>query len=247
MKKSALFILTIVIIFGACAKKSADDTTAATLQVSQTTDAHIGQPVTFILPSVASTAVVSWSVTPNKATVSTSGNSASVVFQSSGKYTVTGTSGSSTGSSSFSVDTVQYLPPNGTTTVAFNTSEQLNITVKRADSTTASSGLTFTMQTAGSYSCLNSVLAFTANNGAGGAATYTIDVTGIKVPLGGCASGSSKASGTATTKIPLPVGTTTLTINFNGTVYTGNIQKTGNAYVISWSYTSGVLVSPLSL
>ncbi len=249
MKKFIRATLFVMVItgFSACAKKDGDTITTDPLQVSQTGDVHIGQPITFTLPSVAAATSVNWTVSPNTATINASGNAASVSFQTSGSYVVTGTSGSTTGRSGVSVDTVNYLPPNGTTTVPFSTGEQLKITAKRNDSSATASGLIFTIQTAGSYSCQNSILSFTASNGAGGAATYAINVTGISVPIAGCTAGNSKASGSANTKVPLPTGSTTLTIVFNGTTYTGNIVKSGNNYSISWGYTSGVVITPVSL
>jgi hypothetical protein len=248
MNKSLLTALFVVIIIGfsSCDKKEAEPVTTP-LEVALTGDAHIGQPITFKLSSVAAATTVNWTVTPNKATINGSGNTASISFQTSGSYVVNGTSGSTSGTSTVKVDTVNYLPINGTTVVPFSTGEQLKITAKRNDSSATASGLTFTMQTAGSYSCQNSILSFTGANGSGGAATYSITFAGISVPLVGCTAGSSKASGSASTKVPLPAGTTTLTIVFNGTTYTGSIVKTGNSYSINWSYTSGVTISPVSL
>jgi hypothetical protein len=247
MNKAILTTLFIALMIGfsSCAKNE-DDPVTASLEVALTGEAHIGQPVTFKLSSVSAATTVNWTVTPNKATISASGNTASISFQTSGSYVVNGTSGTASASSTVKVDTVNYLPVNGTSTVPFSTGEQLKITVKRNDSSATASGLTFTMQTAGSYSCQNSMLSFTSING-NGTATYAINVAGISVPLVGCTAGSSKASGSASTKVPLPTGTTTLTIVFNGTTYTGSIVKTGNSYSITWNYTSGVTISPVSL
>jgi hypothetical protein len=250
MNKSILTTLVVVIMIGFCSCEKKDSEpmgTPPTLEVQLAGDAHIGQPIIFKLPSVAAATTVNWTVTPNKATINASGNTATISFQTSGSYVVNGTSGSASGSSTVKVDSVNYLPVNGTTVVPFSTGEQLIITAKRNDSSATTSGLTFTMQTVGSYSCQNSILSFTATNGSGGAATYAINIAGISVPLVGCTAGSSKSSGSASTKVPLPAGTTTLTIGFNGTVYTGSIVKTGNSYSINWSYTSGVTISPLSL
>jgi hypothetical protein len=245
MKRIFIVAFTVLLMLG-CAKDGSEPDPPVTLQVSQTTDAHISQPITFTLSSVAVTASVNWAVTPNKATINANGNAALISFQQAGKYTVTGTSGSTVGSTSISVDTVNYLPVNGTTVAPFGTGEQLKITVKRVDSSATASGLAFMMETANSYSCKNSVLAFTQNNGTV-PGTFSMNITGISVPMAGCTAGSSKAIGTGTTRIPLPAGTTTLTIVFNGTTYNGNIVKTGNSYAIQWAYASGVTMSPLSL
>jgi hypothetical protein len=246
MKKltNACLFIALIIASGSCSKNESDP---AILQVSQTGDAHIGQPITFTLPSVSAGTNVTWTATTSKATISALGNTATISFHAAGNYVVNGTSGATSASSNITVDTINYFPLNGSTTVPFGTSEQLKITAKRNDSSVTASGLTFTMETASSYSCKNSLLSFTASNGSGGTASYIITVIGIGIPLAGCTVGSSKASGSASTKVPLPVGSTTLAVLFNGTTYTGTIVKTGNAYSISWNYTSGVTISPLSL
>lgn len=246
MKNFLVLLSLSTLLFVSC-DKAKDSSSPEPLIASVSGVVHISQPVTFTIPSVAANSTVNWSVTPNTATITPNGNTASVSFAAAGSYKVMGSSGSTSASSNVTVDSVNYLPMNGSTTASFSTGEQLNISVSRADSSASASGLIFTMKTASSYSCLNSVLAFTAANGAGGAATYTINVTGVSVPMAGCTAGSSKAVGTATTRIPLPAGTTTLTVVFNGTTYTGSIVKTGNSYAITWSYTSGVTLSPTTL
>lgn len=245
MKNSTLAVtfLLLAIGFSSCAKKD-EEIPVVPLQASLSGEVHISQPVTFTLPSVASTASVTWKVEPNKATINATGNAATISFQAAGTYTVSGVFGSTSGNSTVKVDSVNYLPPNGTTTVPFSTGEQLNITVKRVDSSVSASGLLFEMKTAGSYTCLNNAIAFTQTNGTN---SYALNLTGINIPMSGCQAGSSKPAGIGITKIPLPAGTTTLAIGFNGTAYTGSIVKTNNSYVITWNYTSGVVLSPLSL
>ncbi len=230
----------------ACSKDNKNE--VQNLQVSQAGVVHIGQPVTFTFPAVAVNSNISWSVADPSGAGSVSsipnGNSLLVKFPRSGTYTVTGILESVTATSQIQVDSVNYFPVNGTTVQSFNATEQLKITASRNDSSATASGLIFSMQTIGSYSCQSSSLSFSAVNGTG---TYSITLAGVTVPLAGCVPGISTAGGTTKTKVPLPDGTTTLTIVFNGTTYSGNIVKAGNAYTINWNYTKGVLLSPASL
>src|SRR5579862_8970676 len=45
----------------------------------------------------------------------------------------------------------------------------------------------------------------------------------------------------------LTAGTNDFTIMVDGTIYAGTLTVTGNQCIISWNYTSGVTISPLSI
>lgn len=241
MKKKFTYplMLILLVLFSSCAKN--ESPTSTELTVSATGTVQIGQPVTFTHP--VTTGTVNWSVNPNQATITASGSSASILFQTSGSYVVTGVNGGTSSSTTIKVDTSRYMPAPGTNPViAFSTGDQLNITAKKVDSG-AVSGLYFTMQTTNTYNCLNNFLSYKWNYATG---PITFDFAGVYIPTN-CTQGSAKSTATVGLQYPFPTGTTQLVINFNGTKYTGSITKTGNSYAISWTYTSGVVISPASL
>lgn len=245
MKKVKILALglTLAIGFMACQKENTPNST--TLDASKTTSIAKGEPVVFTLSQTAGSAV-NWSVTPSANTqINTNGNQASIKFGAKGNYVVTGVTGNVSASRSVSVLDSTYnggggggTPP---TTLPFSAGELIKITASRIDSG-STSGLIFSAITTNSYTCLSNSLLSTFTSGAN---SYGVNFTGVSVP-GGCTTGTAKAGG-FDYLYPLATGTSTLTINFNGTNYSGTIVKTGNNYVINWSYTTGVTISPTSL
>jgi hypothetical protein len=204
MKKNftpALIVLLLA-LFSSCAKNETQ--TSTDLQVSTTGTIQIGQPITFTHPTTAGT--VNWSVNPNQATITANGNSAAIIFQTSGSYVVTGVNGSTTSSSTIKVDTSRYVATPGTNPVVpFTANEQLSITAKKIDSG-AVSGLFFTIQTNNTYNCLNNFISYKWNYATG---PVTFDFAGVYIPAT-CTQGAAKSTTTVGLQYPFPTGATQL-------------------------------------
>ncbi len=202
-----------------------------------------GEPVVFTMPQATGN-TVNWSVNPSANTqLSTSGNKASILFASKGTYVVTAVSGNNTTSTSVSVLDSIYDGSNVTSPaiLPFVSNETIKITVSKIDSG-AISGLLLSSITNNAYQGLGNSLVSTFTPG-----TKSFGINFQKVSLmAGYSNGASKAGGFHFF-YPIADGSNTLTINFNGTTYTGTIVKNGNAYSINWNYSSGITISPTSL
>ncbi len=244
MKKVKILAIGLLIATGFLACKKNDDTVSANLDATKTTFIKRGEPVIFTF-SQSATNGVTWSVSPSANTqINASGNKASIMFGAKGSYVVTAVTGNISASRSVSVSDSTYYTGGGETpptTVPFTTGESIKITASRIDSV-STSGLILSALTANSYPCLSNSLLSTFTTGTN---SYGINFTGVSVP-GGCTTGTAKAGG-FNYLYPVAGGTNILTINFNGTVYSGTIVKTGNSYTINWPYTKGVTISPTSL
>ncbi len=244
MKKLYTALLLLLICFSACEKTEKQTTTD--LQISQTSSVATNQPVTFSLPSVAATETVKWSAKPETVTITPNGNSASIIFKAAGSYTVTGVAGNITGTSSLVVkDTVVANPLYRD--IAFAAGEQINLTVAKINDTLAKSGISFYAQTTKKYNCKSSIkssYSLTTN-------TLTITFTGINEPSTPTCTGTTtdiSVGGVGSVQPVSPGTTVQLVVNFNGTQYTGSISKSANGtFTITWPYTAGIVVSPLSL
>jgi hypothetical protein len=178
-------------------------------------------------------------------TISVSGNTASVQFNANGSYTITGTLGNSSGSSVFTVkDTVVALP-SSYKDLAYAAGEELVLTAKKLGDTAAGGGIQIGGYTTQKYPC-GSWTKFTqsvSNN------TLTVNFNGLLESLHPCSTGTAVVYVGGGGITAMTAGATyQLVINFKGQSYTGSIVKSaaGN-FTITWPYTSGVKISPLSL
>jgi hypothetical protein len=250
MKRNYFFILSFLafIAFAACQKEN--ENTVLELETTKATAIQKGEPIVFTLSQAASGSTVNWSVSPSANTqINVNGNKASVLFANQGNYTVSANAANINASKQVSVmDSVYKAPGSGSgstgtpaVTLPFSSGELIKITVSRIDSG-ARSGLVFSAQTTNSYTCLTNYLISSYTKGTN---SHTINYTGVFVPSN-CTIGTAKA-GAFSYLSPVSSGSNTLTINVNGTTYSGTIVKTGNSYVINWIYTSGVTISPTNL
>lgn len=243
IKKGLLVVLTAA-SFIACKKN--DLPSNITLEATKTSSIKKGEPVMFTFLSAPS-GTINWSINPSTSTqINTSGNQASILFGQKGNYIVTANSGNFTASKTVTVSDTLFTGNNGNNnvppkTLPFSAGETIKITAVRIDSG-AYSGLVFSALTSNSYNCLSSFLISTFTSSAN---SYGINYTGVSIP-GDCTNGTSKA-GAYSYLYPVAAGSNILTINFNGTTYTGTIVKSGNSYTIKWNYTTGVIISPTNL
>ncbi len=250
MKKMKIpfLILFAAASFMACKKDS--QVNIPGLDASKTNAIKKGEPVLFTLDQASAGSTVNWTVSPSANTqIKSSGNQASILFGVKGNYVVTAVAGNVSASTPVSVsDSVYNGGGSGggggetqPTTLNFSAGEKINIQVSRIDSG-ATSGLIFSTITSNEYTCLTNSLISTFTAGTN---SFDISFDGVSVPAN-CTTGTAKASAFAF-YYPVSEGTSSLTIHFNGTNYTGTIVKTGNSYQINWSYATGVVISPASL
>jgi hypothetical protein len=192
------------------------------------------------------TQTVVWSSKPDTGLyIWASGNTARVQFVSKGTYQVTGTLGNKVGNSSFTVKDTAVTLPSSYKDLPFAANEELVLTAKKMGDTLNNSGIQIGGYTTQKYPC-GSWPKF-GNEKTGN--KLVIYYSGLLEPLQPCNSGPAVAytgGGGITSMAP---GTTyQLEIHFKGQTYTGSITKSDTGkFFISWTYTSGVKISPLAL
>jgi hypothetical protein len=187
---------------------------------------------------------VTWSSKPDTGlTISGSGNTASVHFKSSGTYKITGVLGNATGSSTFTVrDSVAV--PGSSQDLAYKANEELLFTVSKLGDTVANGGIQIGGYTSQSYPCgtwARSTQSVSNN-------TLTIHLKGLLEPLQPCSTGPNLVYAGGGTITNMAAGSTyQLVIHFMGQVYTGSINKSASGkFTITWPYTNGIKITPLS-
>jgi hypothetical protein len=238
------FVFVSVFLLSSCGKDEVVKDTQMSMSASKSKSVKIGEPVSFTLPSTNSTAV-NWTVSPSsKAKIASSGNNnATVLFTSSGNYTVNAQMANSRLSSAVNVvDSVFTVDLRNATETPFVAGEQLNITVSRKDSVTGVSTISILemlVKTTNNYNCQSSYIHADANNISGG---MSYNFKSVYIP-NGCKTGAGKAVGS----LAIWGAMNNFTIVFNNKTYSGSIIQNGNKYTIRWPYTSGVVISPTSL
>lgn len=245
MKQNILFLALIALVIGvmSCNDELNSDNSSV-LDASKISKIKRGEPVVVKFNSISETNGVEWNVSPNtNVELQAAGNSATLQFASAGNYKVTAKSGSSSGSVNLNVQDSLYTPASNPSSLELLKNETIQCTLSKVDSM-GNGGLAIKMVTGKPYNCLNNKLMFSqtyANKNA------KVALTGVYKPSDSfCISGEQKATA-YTSLYPMADGTTALEIVLEGKSYTGSIVKTGSKYTISWNYTSGVLISPLTL
>ena len=157
-----------------------------------------------------------------------------------------------TDSTNFPVDTTHHdttVVSNQDTTILL-LGDRLLITpsvLPQPDSTITSPALFLNTTTTNSYPNANAQLLTTSTSLNTGNVVNGIhlDYKGVFLP-GGVTSGTSKPTKSLSYG-SLTDGTYSLVISVNGLTYTGSFVKSGNTYTFTWPYTSGVIISPLTV
>ena len=250
MKKVIVFaaVTMLAISFTACKKDSATATPGAVvLTASKTTSIKQGEPVIFKAVATLGTDTVKWVVTPTANTqVNASGAAASILFKQKGQYVITAIVGANRASSTVNVTDSVYngsdagSPTTTYTTVAL-TGDQLTLTPAVSDS---GNYISISTLTKNAYSCLNNFLQTKVTSSAN---AYSINYTGVSIPNGAaCTAGQIKAASFAYLYSPVN-GKYNFSVQVNGITYNGSYTKAGNSYTFTWPYTSGVIISPLTV
>ncbi|MES2371152.1 MAG: hypothetical protein V4557_01145 [Bacteroidota bacterium] len=244
-----LISCAITLTLFSCAKQDAtkDEPVVVALQSTVTAGASVGKGSSVLLSlGTDASKTVSWSSKPETGvTISPSGNTANVQFNSNGTYTVTGTLGNTSGSSTYTVKDTVVAPPSSYKDLAWAASEELVLTAKKLGDTVASGGIQIGGYTTQKYPC-GSWTKFTqqvSNN------TLTINFNGLLESLNPCNTGTAVVYVGGGGITAMAAGATyQLVINFKGQAYTGSIAKSAaGKFTITWPYTGGVKISPLSL
>jgi len=250
MKKIIVFAAAtmLAISFTACKKDSAT-TTPATVVLTASKSAGIkqGEPVIFNAVATLGTDTVKWVVTPLAyAQVNVSGAMASILFKQKGQYVITAIVGANRASNTVNVtDSIYKSPVPDSTNTNYSTvaltGDQLTLTPAVSDSGNYVSISTLTKN---AYSCLNNSLKSKVTSSAN---AHSISYTGVSIPNGtACKAGKIKAASFAYLYSPVN-GKYNFSVQVNGVTYNGSYTKTGNSYTFTWPYTSGVIISPLTV
>jgi hypothetical protein len=249
MKQTFTLIAAAVTLAAVSCKKQENEapvTVSLQSTIASGSSVSKGSSVSLSLGTDASK-TVTWSSKPETGlTISASGHTANVQFQSSGTYTITGTLGNTSGSSTYTVkDSGAVTLPSSYKDLAFAANEELVLTAKKLGDSTAGGGIQIGGYTSLKYTC-GSWTRFTqqVNNN-----TLTINFNGLLESLQPCNTGAAVVYVGGGGITSMAGGSTyQLVINFLGQSYTGSIAKSASGkFTITWPYTSGVKISPLSL
>lgn len=238
----ALFLF--LIMFNACKKENSSLPPVINLNASKTTNIQKGEPVTFTLPNVPAGDSVKWNVSPSLNTRLSvgSGNVASILFDKQGKYIVTAAYANNTASRTVNVGDVVYGLDTAKYTIVPLTDDQITLTPS-ISANQSDSALIITATTTNKYSCLNNFISTDIKYSPN---AYAVNFTGSSYPTYNCTAGQI-VSTASFYLMSIYDGQYALSVTLNNTVYSGSYIKKGGNYTFTWSYTSGILLSPLSI
>jgi hypothetical protein len=245
-----LFVATSLLLV-ACSKDPGSTTTKPVLFLSKTT-LKIGEPLYATLSGQASNTNVSWSASSNgQVWASTSTDSATYLFTNPGTYTVTanfqsGVNGANDSSYGNVIVTDSIFSDTTTTSCDvilvknLTSDDQINLTPVDYSDT----GLVFVAHTTNLYShspLLNS-------NGEIHLSESGFEVTINSTLIFPCSGSTAPAPAVGIVSLTgLTNRTYTLAFKLNNTTYSGTLTVTDTNISISWAYSSGVTISPLTI
>jgi len=237
-------IATLMVGFTSCKKdKNEPIQSQSGIEASKTSKINKGEPVNFIFSQAPSGSTVQWSVVPfNDVQITSSGNTASILFGNAGSYSVNASFSKFKGSTSVSVQDSIYNPGGGgSPTYEPLAGDQIFITVSSTDSM-GISGLIFRYITEKKYQCLNHTLLFDNNFSE---QNLQIVFKSVMIPSPDfCSTGEDYASG-GTTWFPIADGNHGFEVVLDGKTYSGSFVKSGATCTFTWPYSSGVTITPL--
>ena len=230
---------------------SSKGSTIGILSLSQT-QVSKGQPLIASLPSGITATAVKWSVGTSSPTHITPANGqAMILFSSTGTYRITAVYGaadssySDTAVASVTVTDSTYSPP---PPANLDTSSLAGDLITLTPSFDSLGNLLFTAQTHNSYGCepyLVSLLYDAPTPGGPITANFYEVISNSTGDCNGIANPATAFEFTNTAAYT--DGTWPLMVNFGGTSYSGSVTIAGGSYSFTWSYTSGVVISPLQI
>jgi hypothetical protein len=242
----------------ACKKNSSSSTASTSTLTLSKTSVKMGEPLIVQTSQTGSNLVTKWSVSPSVNSWISSTNLISVIlFSSPGTYQITAnyyTDSSATisyGSSSSPVTVTDSIYIDSMATcdviaeVPINTGDQITLT-PISFSDTGLVLLAHTQQTYGVHSPSLGIIELSDSSdgvydfGFGGVTEYPCNGSGS--PAAVPATGSVSFTGTSLTP-----GTHNLTIGLNGVAYQGSLVVTSTSCSFTWNYSSGIIISPLTI
>lgn len=259
---SALGLAFLIIVFSVSCKKNNNGGGSSTKPVLTLSSSSVkrNQPLVASTNVISSNLVVRWSVNAaaNNSWISPSGNKSIILFSNSGSYTVTAsyfadsaaTTPYDSSTSPVTVTDSIYNDSSGTWAncnsyahVPTASSDQIFLTPVSYSDT----GLVFVAHTQQTYGDQYPLLDY-------GPIPDTISASGYGFVFGTVTeSPCNIATGTPTPATAilsissLMQGANDFTIFFNGAVYEGTITVTNTQISFSWHYTSGIIISPMTI
>ncbi|HLX90839.1 MAG TPA: hypothetical protein VKR32_04115 [Puia sp.] len=243
--------------FASCTKNQKNSTPKATISLSSS-EVKRNEPVVATTNATSSNLVVRWTVNsaPSQTWLASSGNKSVFIFSNGGNFTITAsyftdsTTTTAFGSSSSQVsvsDSIyndssgQWASCTALLQEPITNSDQIFLTPVSYSDT----GLTFVAHTQETYGDQYPHLDYMAMSDTTSGYGFVF-ATVTESPCG-----NSTGTPTPATSIPsisqLSQGTNNFTIDFHGTIYTGTITVTNSECTFQWNYTSGVIMSPLTI
>lgn len=242
MKRNLIYLAFILLLTGMAACNEDDNlNTTQTLDASKTAKIKKGEPVCFKFAQVPDESPVQWNVLPQRNTsVSSNGNTASVVFSNAGSYQVSAEFNNLKGASMVSVMDSVYVPVTDPEKTVPLTGDEIFISVTKQDSM-GISGLNLWFASKNKYTCLNNRLLFDFTVDG---ANYKITFNGVFIPgKSFCEPGEVQAK-SAMSLYPVTEGSHNFAVILNGKTYSGSFTKSGSTYTFTWPYANGVYISP---
>ena len=237
-------MLFLVLSLIACKIETA---TTVSLLPSKSVNIKKGEPVVFKLSSNQDSASITWAVTPvTNRQITLAGSKAAVVLKAKGQYNISAFFNGLVSNTIVSVRDYIYTGANSNETapVVSNSLAADQITLRPAVTSDTSSYLFISAITKNSYNCLNNTLAYNLTTETN---AFTINYTGVNFP-GGTDCTAGKKTSTVFTLLYAPAdGTYTFNVILNSNTYNCKFVKSGKNYTYTWPYSSGVLLSPLSI
>ena len=247
MKNLTLILFTLMaafLILQGCNKNGLPPTNGQL--AASSLNVEINQPDSLKLTGAASTDSVKWSITPaGFDSLVTKNNAALVFFKKAGAYTVTATDKGVPASIIIKVNDSVYHARQQYVNIPLTGGVDTIKPYYYRSQTSDSTDVYFIVTTGNSY-CYSSKLNIAdsvSNN------KYALSFLSVTEPAP-CTFGSNPASAVIHFKyapVTLTNGTYPLTITLNGTTYTGSFAVTPTGISFNWSYTSGVIISPLQI
>ena len=249
MKKISTTLLLGGMLLASCTKSSSSSTFPKTGLTVSSSSLDKGQPLVVTAPSTV-TGGVTWSVSPSTLTHVTPGNGQAVVlfgqpgtYQVTGAYALNGDSASS--SATVTVSDSAYTPP---VPVDWDTTSLAGDVITLTPVIDSNAQLIFIAQTGKSYYFASTLIY--------GVTAGPAWVGGLNVSFYGLVTAGNGTGGYQNPAVAYlfldnlnkPAdGTYPLTVSVSGTAYTGSITVSGGLYTFHWTYTTGVVISPLTV
>jgi|SRR5579862_6369763 len=260
MKNSiSVFACALLMIgFAVSCKKNSNGSTSKPVLSLSSSSVKRNQPLVATTNVISANLVVRWSVnsSPNNTWISPSGNRSVILFSNSGNYTITASyfadsSATTPYDSSSSPVTVTDSLYNDSTGTWASCNSLVQEPIPNNDQIFISpvsysdTGLVFVAHTQLTYGDQYPLLDYSLIPDTTAGYGFVFG-TVTESPCGFVTGTAMPATGILSIHA-LTAGTNDFTIMVDGTIYAGTLTVTGNQCIISWNYTSGVTISPLSI